>query len=78
MILKKILYQIFKKSLSSSLHWYSSESVGAGKFAIYVTNSIGDKTEGNGNRFCATSIIVNPKDHTSADTLYGKPRIRSG
>ena len=74
----KIIYQIFRKSLNSSLHSNSSESVGAGEFIIKSTNSNGDKKEGNGKRFCATSIIVNPKDHTSADILYGRPWIRSG
>lgn len=68
-----------------SVHWIPSASElssGAAIVTMYVNNSngarAGSPSPGNGNLFCATSIMVKPSDHTSEVTVYSRPCILSG
>jgi hypothetical protein len=45
---------------------------------MYIINSIGPRSLGKGNRFCASSSKDIPVDHTSDRIVYSWPQIRSG
>jgi hypothetical protein len=45
---------------------------------MYIINSIGGRSLGKGNRFCASSSREIPVDHTSDRIVYSCPQIRSG